>query len=296
MNQQKIPSTQQECEKKEEGIMFDVQVYPTENINTLENKKVIFHAPNKCGTLCLRKVLVDTYSVHMRKHQYVLYNSNKDDINSLISLLKNTDNHIYISGHYLYGAIPTTHDIIILSQLRHPLPRVISCYQWLFNKHLKKHNTTEAFPSLEQFIINGKGKANSLIIQFGIGYGSERKKLMKELNVKDIYSYAIENIDNDIMFIGIAEHFEETIFYLSYLLGLTKVPRWFKDTRNTNRPLISEVNQSTLDLIKDVYRYDFMLYDWVLKRFQKQISKVQFGSSLDRYKAACQNEYKDRIL
>lgn len=71
---------------------------------------------------------------------------------------------------------------------------------------------------------------------------------------------------------------------------------WVADTRNKRRRLVDELTQAQRDLIREVYHWDFELYDYALKRFAEQNSGIDFGPSLERYKEACAEQYRDRLI
>jgi hypothetical protein len=51
--------------------------------------------------------------------------------------------------------------------------------------------------------------------------------------------------------------------------------------------------QSTIDLLQDVYRYDF---DWAKKRFEHLLGQITIGGEFEAYQKKCAKQYKDRLL
>ncbi len=85
------------------------------------------------------------------------------------------------------------------------------------------------------------------------------------------------------------------MFSLAALCGLQSVPTWGRDNRNQNRSLVPAWTQEEIDVVREVYSWDFALYEWALSRFTENLRTLQFKPALDRYKDACAGEYKDRL-
>jgi hypothetical protein len=184
----------------------------------------------------------------------------------------------------------------MITQFRHPLPRMMSCYEWLRKKHLFKRGSLAGFPDFETFLQRAGGKSHSQIIQFGVGYGEEKQRLITTLTTRDLFERSVENIQRYVRFVGLAELFEETIFAVTHLCGIPKVPPWKRDKRNNSRLMAWTLPQSTIDLLQDVYRYDFELYDWAKKRFEHLLSQITIGGEFEPYQKKCAKQYKDRLL
>jgi hypothetical protein len=172
------------------------------------------------------------------------------------------------------------------------LPRVISCYHWLKTRHAAPGE----FPSLEQFVLESRGIKHSLVMQLGVGFAPEAAKRARALDPQAITERAKEAIERDVAVLGIAEHFEPSIFLFAHLAGLGTVIPWRRDDRNQGRPPVETLDPASVALIRDVYRFDFELYEWGLAHFFKQLEKVRFGPSLSAYEAACRGAYRERGL
>lgn len=274
---------------------FRVAVHSDCKLRPLLNEQIIFHGVNKSGSLCMTEVLRESYKQHGRSDEFFCHYGSKVTLEDFVETINQSTGHAFFVGHYLYGAAcAPKRNRVLITQLRHPLPRMISCFQWLKNEHIRQHGTEEGFPSLEEFIRRGGGKAHSQIGQFGAGFGSRRDELRK-LSCQELLDLSKENIERDFFLTGIAEQFEETIFLFSYLCGLPAVPPWKKDTRNKGRQLIYDIANETRDMILDVYRHDIELYNWNKKRFQENMQNVTIAGDIQEYKNVCANEYKDRI-
>ena len=260
---------------------------------------VVFHGINKSGSLTMADVLREAMLAAGRESDILSYyhlpgGMPLDEYRRLIEAKRG---RYFAVAHYLYGYLRPSPRRIWITQFRHPLPRIVSAYTWIKNKHVRRNRSAEGFPTLSEFVRSGKGIAHSQILQFGRGYGRYKdSRAKKRLPPEALYEISVEAIERDFTAIGLAERFEESIFCFAALLGLPSVVPWMMDTRNKGRPPVDELSQEQRDLIREVYHWDFELYDWALKRFEEQNSRIEFGRSLEAYKVACSNQYKDRLV
>ena len=80
------------------------------------------------------------------------------------------------------------------------------------------------------------------------------------------------------------------------LCNLPSLVPWVRDNRNPGRKLFNEISDDERDTINNTLDFDYRLYNYALKRFEHQISQIDFGDNLEAYKKACLGQYKDRIL
>ena len=275
---------------------FRVEIDSGQAPEPLLDSQIVFHGVNKSGSLCMANVLRESYLQHGRMDQFLsLYHNPATNLEEYRESVNSSSGHAFFVGHYLYGAVDAPKkDRVIVSQFRHPVPRMISCFQWLKNKHEKRHGDASGFPDLEKFIRKGKGKAHSQLKQFGAGFGPNSTELGK-LSCQDLLERSQANIEQDVLLVGIAEEFEETLFMLAHMCGLPAVSPWRQDTRNKGRPLVSELPTSITDLIADVYQHDVVLYQWAKRRFDAAVAAADIGGDLEAYKLACATQYKERV-
>ena len=276
--------------------LYPVEVYPKGVAHDLSDVQVVFHGVNKSGSFAMASALREAYQAADRAGEFHSHYGSKTPTPLYVEEVERSPGRGFFVAHYLYGALRPHPRRILITQFRHPLPRILSCYQWLRNKYERKNKTLQGFPTLQEFVVAGKGKAHSQIVQFGIGFGAERSARIKRMSPRDIYDNACEAIEREVYCLGLAEYFEESIFLFAHLCGLPAVLPWIRDNRNPGRPLADEVDSDTADMIREIYRYDFDLYEWAVKRFREQNQQFDFGLSLTRYKHACSAQYKDRIL
>ena len=275
---------------------FRVQLESAHYPGPLLDNQIVFHAVNKSGSLCMANVLRESYFHHGRGPEFQsFYHKPGCDLGAYRDRINRSKGHVFFVAHYLYGAVEAPNENrALISQMRHPVPRVISCYQWLRNKHIAKNGNADDFPALEEYVISGGGKTHSQLLQFGAGFGADSRELAKA-TCRDLLLRSQENIERDLRLVGIAEQFEESIFLFAHLCGLPAVSQWRKDTRNKGRPLVSETPTRLTDLITEIHREEIALYNWARNRFADEVQAADIAGDLDVYKLACADEYKERV-
>jgi hypothetical protein len=277
---------------------FAVALSNAAQVGHFGDRRVVFHGINKSGSLALANVMREAYRYHRREREFFsIYHRHPPDVASMVRLIEeNRQGHRFFVGHYLYGAVDESGDRKAwITQFRHPLPRVVSCYQWMKRGFFRSHRTIEGFPDLETFVRRTAGKRRSQIVQF-LPNGGARAPGISHLPAQDIFDIAVDALENKLAFVGLAEYFEETIFMLAHLCQLPTVAPWKKDMRNKGRALVTELPQSTVDLIQETFQYDFQLYDRAKRIFQERLKAITFGPDFAAYQKHCQGEYKDRIV
>ena len=265
----------------------------------LDDVHVVFHGINKSGSKAMASVL----------RRALFHEDRPDDIISHYHVsppialedfreqIENLSGRFVAVGHYLYGSLRPSPRRLWVTQFRHPLPRLVSQYNWHKNQHLRQHGTLDGFFKFSKYIYNGRGTARSQIMQLGRGFGRFGESDAKmSLSGESLYEMTIEAIERDFTAIALAERFEESIFTFAALLGIDAVDPWVADDRNVGRPPVEELTAAERDLVREVYHWDYRLYDWAVERFKEQCSRIEFGPSLAHYKEACAGQYKDRLL
>ena len=275
---------------------FSVVVRDNGHILPQPDKKIVFHGINKSGSLCMAKVC-DSYTKENRMDQLHSHYHSGIELAKFLDLIRTSAPPGFFVGHYLFWQVPfDDSDLRIITQFRHPLARIVSIYEWLRKRHILSGGTPESYPGFEQFVRDGVGKRHAQIVHFSAKYGGDFHRLQKSLTPKEMFERSLENIQRYVYFAGISELFEETIFVVAHICGLPNVPAWKRDERNVDRPMTWTLGQDMIDLVHNVYRYDFELYDWVKRRFQELRGKITLGGDFDAYRLECNQQYKDRLL
>ena len=263
--------------------------------------QVIFHAINKSGSMALENAITEAFDYFGRSSEYLSHYKIGGTSESFYEKV-NSESPKFVVAHYLWprkigkltGLIPPfKSDRIWFTQFRHPLPRVLSCHNWLKRKSEKKG---ESFPSLKEFVINSRGLSHSMVNQFGGEWELFKKDGETRPTSESCFKASIDALENNVHTITIAEKFEESLFLVGRLCNLPSLSPWVRDNRNPGRKLYNEISDEERELIEQVYSYDYMLYDYAIKRFNNQLQQIDFGSNLESYKTACLDQYKDRIL
>ena len=265
----------------------------------MDDMQVVFHGINKSGSKAMASVLRRAL-IHAKRpdedlsHYHCKPPVSLDEFRSRVEAKPGRS---LVVGHYLYGYLRPQPRRIWVTQFRHPLPRIISAYHWLKNKHIAARGSAEGFYSFSKFVYSSRGVAHSQVLQLGRGFGKYGESDAKmSLSGENLFEMSVEALERDFTAIAIAERFEESIFTFAGLLGLETVDAWRKDDRNKGRPPIEELTVAERGLVREIYHWDYKLYDWALKRFDEQCSKIDFGPGLAEYAKACSGEYKDRLV
>lgn len=275
---------------------YDVRLQGAEHLERLTSARVVFHGVNKSGSLAMSNTLRDCYAHAGRSAQlFSHYHNEPPRLDDLLALVHRAGSgHQLFIAHYLYGAIDAP-DVRYVSQVRHPLPRALSAYNWLRNKHIRQHGSADGFPDLETHVRRTGGKNHAQYVNFGIGFGENAIVTRRAMSCDEIYERAIRVADETFHWIGLAEYFEESIFVMCHLLGLPSVAPWQRDRRNEDRMRLAALPPATKDLIEQVYEHDFRFYAHVKKRFLSRLRGVDFGPHFEEYKRICIGEYRDRL-
>lgn len=265
----------------------------------LDDVPVIFHGINKSGSKSMASVLRRALFREKRMDEDLSHYHLKGGISleEFRDRIESKTGRYLAVGHYLYGYLRPAPRRIWVTQFRHPLPRIVSAYHWLRNKHINARGTAEGFYSFSKFVYASRGTAHSQVMQLGRGFGRYGESDAKmSLSGETLFELTVEALERDFTAIAIAERFEESIFTFAGLMGLKVVDAWRKDDRNKGRPLVEELTVAERDLVREVFHWDYRLYNWALKKFEEQCSMIEFGPSLDRYREDCSGQYKDRLV
>jgi hypothetical protein len=275
--------------------LFNVQLSGAAPEPALD-RPVAFHGVNKSGSLAMSRVLHAAYIHASREDEFIsTYQNRPRDYDEFMGLLANARRHALYISHYIYGAMELPKDSVLIGQLRHPLPRMLSVYGWQRRNYIRRNKTEEGYISFERWLDSLGGKQHTQMSQFAIGFPPDRNKRLKKMPVVEVFERAKENFARDVHWCGFADYFEESIFVFAHICGLTEVTKWEKDTRNKWRSPLSSLDDAMKKRIEEEFRYEIEFYQWALAAFKAKISRMNFGPELDRYKQACQLEYGERV-
>lgn len=260
------------------------------------DRPVVFHGVNKSGSLAMANVMRDAYDAAGRSDEFIShYHKRPLEFDDFADALRNAEGPGFFVAHSIYGRIELPPDALLVTQLRHPLPRALSMYGWFRRKHLQRHGTLEAFPSLHDWAVRGAHKAHSQMSHLAVGFPEDRGTRIKAMAPAQMRERALDCLQRDFAWFGIAERFEESIVALAHICGLPGVPAWEKDTRNQGRPAIAATDDEILDVLREKLSNDFDLYQGALATFSARLDGIRLGASFDDYKERCRDEYGERL-
>jgi hypothetical protein len=261
------------------------------------DRPVIFHGVNKTGSLAMSNVLREAYLAADRADQFFsVYHHAPSDFDQLSRAIQSASSHGFFVSHYIYRRISLPRDALLVSQIRHPLPRTLSVYGWSKGTYLHRHGSLDGFPPLSDWVLRTKGTHHTQMAQFAIGFPADVRAQTAKMPPQDMCALALDNLHNDFAWFGCAELFEESIFAMAHLCSLNAVPAWEKDTRNRWRESIQDSDEDTLGLISDVMAYEFEFYERALASLRARLSGMDLGSSIAGYRARCRTEYGERLV
>lgn len=277
---------------------FPLSVDSPSYFNNIETSEVVFHAINKSGSLSLESAIIEAFNFAGRSSEYLSHYQVHGSYESFYERVKIKHSR-FVVGHNLWGrsaqipGLQPRENRIWITQFRHPLPRFLSCHNWLKNIN---ESAGKSFPSLKQFAIKTGGVSFTLVEQFGGNWTKFKKDGETERTAESCYKASIDALEKHFHSLTIAEKFEESLFLVGRLCGLPSLAPWVRDNRNPGRKLFNEISDDERDTVNSILYFDYQLYDYALKRFEKQITQIDFGNNLDDYRKVCLGQYKDRIL
>lgn len=216
--------------------------------------------------------------------------SREDRENTALYFFKNSlsNTNCYpkmVLGHMKFGWHNfLSNDFSYIGLFREPVDRVISQYNYI--KRLKNHyQKNEIFSQnldLKGFIESG--------VSLDVDNGMTRRlagiddKVGFQMYDSDILEKAISNIDQYFSFVGVQEHFNESILTLSHVLGWKFTPLYIPKNVTKNRPKINNYDSNTQETILRTNSLDIKLYEYALSLFIEQKAQVEnFDEKFKKY-------------
>jgi hypothetical protein len=271
---------------------FIVQV-TSPDIPVANDRQVVFHGINKSGSLAMADVIVQAYHDAGRANDvFSVYHGIPHEMDRFTPIVENSSGHGFFISHYLFGAVDLGATGLWLTQVRHPLQRTLSVHGWLKRGWEKKHGNVDEFPGLRDWVLWTCGRRETQMAQLAVGFGDGYRQRVLHMATEEMREVALERLERDVAWFGVAELFEESIFSLAHLCGLPAVRPWERDTRNRWRESLADVDEDTISLIYETLAEEFAFYEGALALFRSRIESADFGPSFDSYKARCSSEYE----
>ncbi|GEM_PF-2023660 len=173
-------------------------------------------------------------------------------------------------GHFRFHPELVRPENFLFAFLRDPVDRCISNFFHLIREQrytdLKAMEAMEFYLSEEELIKTGNWNRQTHFLA-----GTKGRKFFKN-EEKYHVNLAIERLEQ-LSFIGITEHFEESVFMLGQSLGWKK---WYYLPQNTNRrpELKNKLLNQFGKQLQEANEWDQQVYEAGLKIFEKQRSHI----------------------
>jgi len=258
-----------------------------------QNKTVIFtHIPKTAG---------NTINLFLQRHYLfrkgILFNPpNMQVANQLFSLPeKSLKNITVIRGHLNFihpNNFPS--EVQYFTMLREPLSRAVSHYNYMAVK--ATHVARKAFlkgVSLKQVLDEGLIKnIDNCQVRFLCG---EKDITYGEVS-HDHLDKAISNLENYYKRVGIMEFFDASVLLFAKYFNW-RTPYYTRQNENKTPGIrLSDLDNITMEALKDANKYDIILYEKALQLFHQQVNNEgeNFPEELELFKN--NNEKKKNFI
>lgn len=216
------------------------------------------HIPKIAG-VSLLKIASKQYSLN---EIGFCYYQDLEKIREEIKVISNNPNIKYCCGHFLFSIHEQiTRPYTFFTMLREPVERVLSFYYFCKSNPYHPFHKEVLKMSLLEFITTEK------VIPHIVNF--QTRALSGEFPVtEDSLDKAKENVQQHFSFLGITEMFNESLFLMKKKFGWGNV--FYTKENITKRPS-EPIDNNTIDLIKEINKYDIELYEWAKKQLQQRI-------------------------
>ena len=241
-------------------------------------RSIFIHIPKTGGTT-LKNIFKQHYSNSMKVispdfTMKDLLSSNESKLNSIYNL---------------YGVLPYgldnifPHKMHYLSMLRHPVKRLFSLYRYFcydkaegFHKIIpkKEQNSITSFvENIDKYTnIHGNNAQTRLLAGGKIADNLCYDPHVNTYDLNTLFEKAKYNIQNQFLFIGTTELFDESIILMKkYLEWRTPI---FYLKRNITQKRKTNLSKEVINLIKEKNQYDMQLYDIVNQNLINEINET----------------------
>ena len=226
-------------------------------MNIRKDLFIHLHIPKTGGTT-LRDIIQRQY----RAEKILMIPKLEESENILKEVSTSQINQLkLIQGHLKYGIHNHFHRRAkYFAIIRDPINRVLSTYYYVLSQKNNPQNLSTANNQMtiydfvqsgvNPFLINGQTKLIS---------GKTGNIDNPIIESEELFSLAKENIENDFLFLGITEMFDETILILKNMLGW-HMPYYSIANRTKKKPNYDEDNPTIISFIKEPNQHDILLY------------------------------------
>ncbi len=237
-------------------------------------KNLIFLHIAKNGGSTFHTILERVYE---KEKVFTIRAINKSGLNTkeFIELPESEKKGIQIlKGHMIFGLHKYLHgNSEYITFLRKPLDRIISYYYYVLSrpnhelhKFVTKNNLT-LYDFAQSDKLVKRGDFNNAQIKKISGINDKPQIMLEK---------ALENIKTHFPCVGIMERYDESIILFKKYFRL-KTAFYQVQNKTKNKESTRNIDKRTIELIIDLNKEDYLLYDEIEKRFDRQIN--EFGKS-----------------
>ncbi|MFT4644727.1 MAG: hypothetical protein ACI8ZX_001134 [Planctomycetota bacterium] len=225
----------------------------------LKENQIFIHIPKTGGTTLNFLLFNKKTAINPDfNYRHIVYETKMSNSGVLFNPLKNDR---FISNQ-------------IFMMLRHPVDRIISEYYFL-RERSEFFSLLKPVPKSFKEYVNHRQTFN-----YNISFLLGKKIYCKEAMTLEDYQLVINSIEKLDIKIGIFEQFDKSLSYFENELSLN-FPKTIENKRVTiKRPRAEEIGEELVNKIIENNKYDFMLYNYALERFQnykfKENNKFKF--------------------
>jgi len=252
-------------------------------MNIMKDLFIHLHIPKTGGTT-LRDIIQRQY----RSEKILMIPKLEESENILKEVSTSQINQLkLIQGHLKYGIHNHFHRRAkYFAIIRDPINRVLSTYYYVLSQKNNPQNLSTSNNQMtiydfvqsgvNPFLINGQTKLIS---------GKTGNIDNPIIESEELFSLAKENIENDFLFLGITEMFDETILILKNMLGW-HMPYYSIANRTKKKPNYDAVNPTIISFIKEHNQLDIKLYNITKTSLLNRIAKENdiFQNRINKFK------------
>ena len=252
-------------------------------MNIMKDLFIHLHIPKTGGTT-LRDIIQRQY----RSEKILMIPKLEESENILKEVSTSQINQLkLIQGHLKYGI----HNHFYrrakyFAIIRDPINRVLSTYYYVLSQKNNPQNlsTSNNQMTIYDFVQSG---VNPFLIngQTQLISGKTGEIDNPIIESEELFSLAKENIENDFLFLGITEMFDETILILKNMLGW-HMPYYSIANRTKKKPNYDAVNPTIISFIKEHNQLDIKLYNITKTSLLNRIAEENdiFQNRINKFK------------
>lgn len=252
-------------------------------MNIRKDLFIHLHIPKTGGTT-LRDIIQRQY----RSEKILMIPKLEESENILKEVSTSQINQLkLIQGHLKYGIHNHFHRRAkYFAIIRDPINRVLSTYYYVLSQKNNPQNlsTSNNQMTIYDFVQSG---VNPFLIngQTQLISGKTGNIDNPIIESEELFSLAKENIENDFLFLGITEMFDETILILKNMLGW-HMPYYSIANRTKKKPNYDAVNPTIISFIKEHNQLDIKLYNITKTSLLNRIAEENniFQNRINKFK------------